>query len=249
MMKVAKARSSINKKELDKLREKNPFISNTELVYRLVRDDIVEQRIAPGQKLNQEEIAAALDMSRSPVREAFAQLEQEGFLAKGAQGYTVYVMKIGDYMALLDLRTALETLATRLACSRIRMSEIKKIEKNLLDTKKLLDAGMATAWDDDFEITDSRRAEGILHEIGLKDQEFHLLIMQASHNRYLIDNYEHLRPMIHFFRHTAIDVNACLNLLDRHKMIYAAIIGRDEELAVERMRTHLALTVSRAMRY
>lgn len=246
---MARKSSSIQKVALEHLRNKNPFISNTELVYRLVREDIVEHRLEPGQKLNQEQIADALEMSRSPVREALAMLEEEGFLAKGAQGYTVYVMKIGDYMALLDLRTAHEELATRLACSRIRLSEMKEIEKNLLETKKFLDAGMSTAWDDNFEITNPKRAEGLICELGKKDQEFHSLIVISSHNRYLIDSYEHLKPMVHFFRHSALDVNACLNMLDRHKMIYAAITNRDEDLAMQRMRTHLALTVSRAMRY
>lgn len=241
--------SSISQKALEKLRDANPFISNTELVYRLVRDDIVEHRLQPGQKLNQEEIAATLDMSRSPVREALAKLEQEGYLSKGAQGYTVYKMKIGDYMALLDLRIAIEALATRLSCSRIRITEMKNIEKNLLETKVLLDDGMATAWNEDFEITNPKRAEKLLYELGKKDQEFHALVIRASHNRYVIDTYNDLRPMIHFFRYSALSVNACLNMLDRHKMIYSAITSRDEELAVQRMTTHLQLTVTRAMRY
>lgn len=242
-------KSSINKEELFKLQNKNPFISNTDLVYRLVRDDIVEHRLKPGQKLNQEQIAEELEMSRSPVREALARLEQEGFLSKGAQGYTVYVMKIGDYMALLDLRTAIEQLATRLACSRIRVSEMKRIEQNLLDTKNLLDKGTSSAWDEDFAISDPKLAERLIYELGRKDLQFHDLIIGSSHNRYLIDSYERLKPLIHFFRYSALDVNACLNMLDRHKMIYQAITLRDEELAVQRMKTHLALTVSRAMRY
>lgn len=241
--------SRINQKALEELRDKNPFISNTELVYMLVRDDIVEHRLKPGQKLNQEQIADALDMSRSPVREAFLKLEEDGFLSKGAQGYTVYVMQIGDYMALLDLRMAYEELATRLSCSRIRLSEMKEIEKNLLETKKYLDAGMSSAWDDNFEITNPKKAEALLYELGKKDQEFHKLIVNSSHNRFLIGAYERMQPMVHFFRQSALDVNACLNMLDRHKKIYSAITNRDENLAAERMRTHLALTVSRAMRY
>lgn len=242
-------KSSINKEELLKLQNKNPFISNTDLVYRLVLDDIVEHRLKPGQKLNQEQIAEELEMSRSPVREALSRLEQEGFLSKGAQGYTVYVMKIGDYMALLDLRTAIEQLATRLACSRIRVSEMKRIEQNLLETKKLLDKGTSSAWDEDFAISDPKLAERLIYELGKKDQQFHDLIIGSSHNRFLIDSYERLKPLIHFFRYSALDVNACLNMLDRHKMIYQAITLRDEELASQRMKTHLALTVSRAMRY
>lgn len=246
---MSRGASSISKENLDKLRDQNPFISNTELVYRLVREDIVEHRLQPGQKLNQEEIAATLDMSRSPVREALSQLERDGYLSKGAQGYTVYTMKIGDYMALLDLRIAIETLATRLACSRINITEMKEMEQNLLDTKKLLEAGQNSAWNDDFQITNARRADALLFELGKKDRDFHAMIIRASHNRYVVDTYEKLRPLIHFFRYSALDVNACLNMLERHKMIYSAITSRDEELAVSRMEKHLELTVTRAMRY
>lgn len=241
--------SSISQKALEKLQNENPFLSNTELAYRLVRDDIVEHRLPPGSKLNQEEIAATLDMSRSPVREALYRLEQEGYLSKGAQGYTVYTMKIGDYMALLDLRIAIETLATRLCCSRIRISEMKKIEKNLLDTKKLLEEGIETAWNEDFEITNRKKAEILLYELGKKDREFHELIIRASHNRYVVEAYNEMLPRIHFFRYSALDVNACLNMLERHKAVYSAITSRDEELSAQRMATHLQLTVTRAMRY
>ena len=242
-------KSSISIENVKRLQEKNPFISNTEIVYLLVREDIVEHRILPGQKLNQEQIADKLNISRSPVREAMSLLERDGFLSRGAQGYTVYTMAIGDYMALLDLRTAIEQLATRLSCSRIRLSEMKSIESNLLETKKLLDAGMETAWNDDFIITNKDLADKLIYELGKKDQAFHRLVVGSSHNRYLIETYENLMPRIHFFRYSALDVNACLNMLDRHKMIYDAITRRDEELATHRMTTHLALTVSRAMRY
>lgn len=242
--------SSVSKKKkLEQIKEKNPFISSTELVYRLILDDIVQHRLKPGQKLNQEQIADELDMSRTPVRDALNMLERDGFLSKGAQGYTVYIIKVGDYMALLDLRIAIETLATRLACARIRTSEMKKIEENLSRSVSLLEEGSRSAWDEDFNITNQKRCEEVIHALGLMDQEFHRMIINASHNRYLVETYEGLTPRIHFFRYTAMDVNCCLNMVDRHKMIYEAITMRDENLAEQRMRTHLQLTVSRAMRY
>ena len=235
-MKKSTNRSGLSKEKMEQLRFKNPFLSNTELVYRLVRDDIVEHNIKPGTKLNQEQIADELDISRTPVREAFNQLEREGYLSKGVQGYTVYAIKIGDYMALLDLRVAVEALAVRLACSRIRTSEMSKIEKNLDETDALIAQGAQTAWDADFRITDKAASEQLLYQLGLKDQEFHHLVVGSS-------------PRIHFFRYFALDVNACLNRAARHRMIYEAVIKRDEDLAESRMKTHLNLTVSRAMRY
>lgn len=248
-MKKSTNNSRLSKEKMEQLRLKNPFFSSTELVYRLVRDDIVEHRIKPGTRLNQEQIADELDVSRTPVREAFNQLEREGYLTKGVQGYAVYAIKIGDYMALLDLRVAVEALAVRLACSRIRTSEMKRIEKNLSDTDELIAQGAMTAWDADFRITDRAASERILYQLGLKDQEFHHLVVGASHNKFVIQAYEDMLPRIHFFRYFALDVNACLNMAARHRMIYEAVAKRDEGVAENRMKTHLNLTVTRAMRY
>ena len=215
---------------MEQMRAENPFLSNTEVVYRLIREDIVEHRMKPGQKINQEQLADELNISRTPVRDALAILENDGYLIKGAQGYVVYEMKIGDYMMLLDLRIAIERLAVRLACSRIRNSEAEKIKKNLDETRALLEKCYNTAWDKDFAIIDEQKAKKLFFEFGKKD-------------------HDDLLPKIHFFRFFALDVNAILNMVERHQMIYKAIISRDEELAEHKMQTHLALTVSRAMRY
>ena len=107
--------------DIARLHEINPFLSNTDLVYTILRDQIVNHKLQPGKKLNQEQIAIDMNVSRTPVREAFFRLETEGFLEKGAQGYTVYEMKPGDYMMLLDVRIAIERLATRLALSLIHI--------------------------------------------------------------------------------------------------------------------------------
>ena len=161
----------------------------------------------------------------------------------------MYAIKIGDYMALLDLRIAIETLAVRLACSRIRTSELKRIDKNLTDTDMLIEKGTLKAWDADFRITDRELSDDLLFELGKKDMEFHRLVIVSSHNKYVMQCYEDMLPRIHFFRYFALDVNACLNMAARHRMIYEAIVKRDEGLAESRMRTHLELTVTRAMRY
>lgn len=237
------------KKRMEEMKDENPFLSSTELVYRIIREDIVEHRTKPGQKLNQEQIAEELEVSRTPVRDALSILERDGYIVKGAQGYTVYEMKIGDYMMLLDLRIAIERLAVRLACSRIRNSEADRIKKNLNSTRSMIASCYNTAWDKDFRILDNKKADQVFYEFGKRDQEFHRLVVAASHNRYVIQTYEDLVPKIHFFRFTALDVNAILNMVDRHEMIYEAIMNRDEDLAQRKMESHLALTVSRAMRY
>lgn len=235
--------------DIKALRDKNPFITNTELVYTVLRDSIVSHRISPGQKLNQEQIAIEMNVSRTPVRDAFAALEGEGFLEKGVQGYTVYEMQAGDYVMLLDVRIALETLAAKLACSRMLGSERRLVEKNLKEAVDLLNQGADIAWDEDFNIIDEALASRLFYQMGKRDHEFHMLIMKSAHNKYLMESYMHIDPKIHFFRFSALSVSACLNMVERHHKIYDAIRQRDEDLAERRMRKHLTLTIPRAIRY
>ncbi len=231
------------------LRDKNPFITNTELVYIVLRDSIVSHRINPGQKLNQEQIAIEMSVSRTPVRDAFIALEGDGFLEKGAQGYTVYEMQAGDYVMLLDVRMALETLAAKLACSRMLGSERRLVEKNLKEAVELLKKGSDIAWDEDFDIINKSLAEKLFYKLGQKDHEFHMLIMTSAHNKYLLESYMNIDPRIQFFRYSALSVSSCLNMVERHQKIYDAICQRDEDLAERRMKKHLTLTIPRAIRY
>ena len=64
--------------DIVRLHEANPFLSNTDLVYTILRDQIVNHKLQPGKKLNQEQIAIDMNVSRTPVREAFFRLETEG---------------------------------------------------------------------------------------------------------------------------------------------------------------------------
>ena len=233
--------------DIARLHEINPFLSNTDLVYTILRDQIVNHKLQPGKKLNQEQIAIDMNVSRTPVREAFFRLETEGFLEKGAQGYTVYEMTPGDYMMLLDVRIAIERLATRLACSQMLGSERRQLEQNLSETQRVLDSGIGKAWNGDFDILNQALADRLFYEMGQLDHAFHRMIIAASHNKYLVSTYDSIDPKIHFFRYSALSVSACLNMTERHKKVFEAIVARDEELAERRMERHLALTVPRAM--
>ena len=235
--------------DIEKLKRKNPFFTNTMLVYTFLRNNITEHRIRPGQRLNQEQIAIDLDVSRTPVRDAFAMLEKEGFLEKAQQSYSVYEMHAGDYMMLLDVRVIHEVLAATLACSRMREQEKKLIEQNLVLMDRVLAEAEQKAWDSDYQIKDQKLAGKYMNQLSELDHIFHNLLMSASHNQYLIDSYRQLDPKIHFFRHFAFNVSAAQNMKDRHRMIYEAIRSRDEMRAERYMKNHLQLTLNRAVRY
>lgn len=235
--------------DLDTLRKQTPFINSTTLVYTYLRNNIVEHRIKPGQRLNQERVAIELNVSRTPVRDAFFILERENYLQKTQQGYKVFEMQGGDYLMLLDVRSIHETLAATLSCSRLQSSERKRIESNLSHMDQLLQQANNRAWDSDFNILNQGLADQVMDQLGELDHKFHNYIINASHNQYLIESYRKLDPKIHFFRHSAFSVSAAQNMKDRHRQIYEAIVCRDEVQAERFMKIHLQLTLNRAIRY
>jgi DNA-binding GntR family transcriptional regulator len=77
-------------------------------VYARLRDAVIRNRFAPGDRISESEIARACDVSRQPVREAFIKLASEGLLAILPQRGTV-ITKI-SYTAVLDARFLREAI-------------------------------------------------------------------------------------------------------------------------------------------
>ena len=88
----------------------NPGLLNNKLpkatqVYELVRAAIIELRLLPGASIVEKEICSALEISRTPLREAIIQLESEGLIVVKPSG--------GTYVNLIDLKAVLNGQLTR----------------------------------------------------------------------------------------------------------------------------------------
>jgi len=66
--------------DLQKLVEEQPDAKLKDLVMKLLYDEILDLRIAPGEKLNVNAIASRLGISRTPVTEAVTELMNTGFV-------------------------------------------------------------------------------------------------------------------------------------------------------------------------
>ena len=86
-----------------------------------IRDLIIEGKLKPGERLTEPEISASLGISRTPLREAFLQLESEGFVqVLPRKGAIVTDINIQDAQEIYIIKASLEALATRLACPLIQ---------------------------------------------------------------------------------------------------------------------------------
>jgi len=86
-----------------------------------IRDLIIEGKLKPGERLTEPEISASLGISRTPLREAFLQLESEGFVqVLPRKGAIVTDINLQDAVDIYTIKASLEALATRLACPLIQ---------------------------------------------------------------------------------------------------------------------------------
>src|SRR5262245_11474073 len=85
-------------------------------VAEVLREGIYTGRFPPGARLRQEELAAQLDVSRTPLREALRILEREGLVAgEQNRGVRVITADSATLLAAYDLREVVDGLAARLA--------------------------------------------------------------------------------------------------------------------------------------
>ena len=81
-------------------------------VYSAVRNDLYDFRLAPGQRFSENEIAARLGVSRTPVREALYRLRDEGYVDVASKsGWTVRSFEFETFERLYEVRVLLELAA------------------------------------------------------------------------------------------------------------------------------------------
>jgi DNA-binding GntR family transcriptional regulator len=100
-----------------------------ERIVETVRNAIVNGQLAPGTRIAEPELAEKFGISRTPIREAFRQLESEGFITvvprKGAIVASLSQHDIADFY---DLKMVLEGYAARCAVKTLKESDLVKME-------------------------------------------------------------------------------------------------------------------------
>jgi DNA-binding GntR family transcriptional regulator len=98
-----------------------PMLTGAETVYLHLRDGIVHGSYAPGHRFTETTLAAELDVSRTPVREALNRLKSDGLVTTARAGVRVITLTPEDVLAVYQVRAALERLVASLAA--VRQSE------------------------------------------------------------------------------------------------------------------------------
>jgi DNA-binding GntR family transcriptional regulator len=99
-------------------------------IYNCLKKAIIENKIKPNQKINENEIADSFNVSRTPVREALVRLEAEGFTKiTSHRAVVVKEVSYGDLTELFQVIGILDCLAATLVIDKIDPKEFIKFEK------------------------------------------------------------------------------------------------------------------------
>ncbi|MGY4800259.1 GntR family transcriptional regulator [Teichococcus aerofrigidensis] len=99
-------------------------------VYEELRTALFEGRMRPGQRLKIRDLAAAMQVSETPVREAVVQLARERALRlEAARSITVAGLSLQQYLELRTIRLELEGLAAEAAALRITPGDLGTLER------------------------------------------------------------------------------------------------------------------------
>jgi DNA-binding GntR family transcriptional regulator len=100
----------------------------TTRVYKQLREALMAGRFWPSQRLRIGELAVAMGVSQTPVREAIMQLVSEGGLdIRSSQSITVANLSLSRYKELREVRLLLEGLATEKATPLITSAELARL--------------------------------------------------------------------------------------------------------------------------
>lgn len=173
---------------LKKYISENPDAKLRDLVTKLLYDDIVELRITPGSKLNVNQIAASLGISRTPVAEAIGKLAEVGFVISrpGQSGNFVLDLSLPDMINLYRVRSAIECEAAALCAHSADDATVRELSM------------LADAFKDSVLQRDIR---------GMKDTDmpFHKMIIDACGNPYIIQSYNILLPKLTMYQSSMLE--------------------------------------------
>lgn len=198
--------------------------------YQALRSAILSGELAPGDRLIETQLAKQLHVSRTPIREALRQLQQEELLTIDEAGtLRVASFSLQDAMQLYDCRMALEQLSITGACESATEDQLKTL--NTIVTQA--------------EQTDSDSSHAQLLDL---DYQFHRSIARSSGNLWLMSLLDQVFDKMALLRIQTLRHNPkVLEIRQEHRQIYQKIADRDAEGAIAAMVQHLSASRDRVM--
>lgn len=209
-----------NKKNSVQPQNNDDDLPRGERAYRYIRQALATQKLMPGDRLREVDLAEMIGLSRTPIREALARLESEGLVVHDATlGIMVADLDYNMITELYFMREILEGTAARLAAQHASDVEISLLED--------MCAQYANSVGND-------------QQLGRSNRQFHELLYNCSHNRYLIKMLKTLHDTLTLLGNTTLtDQKRVKDTIKEHEAVVSAIKKHDPDGAEKALREHI----------
>lgn len=195
--------------------------SAAERAYDYVKERLLDGRFAGGTLLSENELAQRLGLSRTPVRQAFVQLEGEELLELyPKRGALVVPISPSEAEDVLEARLLIEQHCARRAAATGGQALAGELAETIAAQEEALETGVGFAW---------------------ADRQFHRAIVAAAGNKLLTRQYDALRDRHQRIAATTIarDPSRIARFVAEHKELAAALARGDGDSAVALTAAHL----------
>ncbi len=188
---------------------------------RVLKENIVNFEIAPGSQISENELSAAMGISRAPIREALSELEKVRIVEIQPQKKTS-VLLIDP--ALVEearfMRYTLEDAVIGEVCMQRTEQDLFRLEENLA-------------------LQNLAFRSNALDQVMIKDNEFHRYFFEITHKQEIYQLMQTLQ--IHFDRVRNLTLYTIIDrkIVEEHEAIFRCIRDRDVENARIQLRAHL----------
>jgi len=181
---------------------------------------IIRLDLAPGDVVREADLQVALDMSRTPIREALQRLARDHFVTViPRRGMFVSAIEFDELAMLYETRAIMEPYAARLATKR----------------------GTAADWAEMADVLAETRLPGKTPaDLIQLDRQCHEIIWRASGNRFLTDTLDALYAQSDRLWHMYLsDVHDMGHAVDEHALIHDALRGGDADRVADLVEAHV----------
>jgi DNA-binding GntR family transcriptional regulator len=190
-------------------------------VYQQLMDAILDGDVGPNDRLVQERLAAEMEISRTPVREALLRLEQEGVLVTSPRGgFKLYQIGAGEVREMYQARAAVESQAARILASQndpLKNSELRAT----IEREENISSPTIRAYFD-------------------ANRKIHRRFVELIDNRYLLEMFDNIwNRGIAFQLFAAIEKVDLSKSLGDHMALVDAIETGDKSAALEAFIDHI----------
>jgi DNA-binding GntR family transcriptional regulator len=191
-------------------------------VYSRLRQSIFELRMPPGQRYSEHELAAALQVSRTPLRLALHVLAHEGYVQNvgGHSSWQVRPLDLAFYEDLYDYRVEIEVLALRRLCAANSAPQLEELRA--------------------FWCVPEERREFQGSIVAQHDEVFHSTLVRSAGNQAMLRSFDELTDRIRIIRRLDfISRERILSAYAEHGEILRAVDARDGVEAERLIRSHI----------